>query len=61
MHVTKQDDFSSLLPISSMQSIIYPSTEEKETRSVQVKPLDAVISSSEIEQAAFLKIDVQGF
>ena len=61
MHVSKQDDSSSLLPISSMQSTIYPGTEEKETRSVQVKPLDAVISSSEIEQPAFLKIDVQGF
>jgi FkbM family methyltransferase len=61
MHVSKQDDSSSLLPITSAQTAIYPGTEEKETRLVQVKPLGAVIAKSDIEQPALLKIDVQGF
>jgi hypothetical protein len=44
-----------------LQSTIYPGTDEKETRSIQVKPLGAIISDSEIEQPALLKIDVQGY
>jgi FkbM family methyltransferase len=61
MHVSKQDDSSSLLQITSLQTEIFPGTEEKETRLVLVKPLEAVITKSDIEQPALLKIDVQGF
>jgi FkbM family methyltransferase len=61
MHVSKRDDSSSLFPITSMQTNIFPGTEEKEIRLVQVKPLEAVIPKQKIEQPALLKVDVQGF
>ena len=61
IHVSRADDSSSLLPISSLQNTLFPGTDEKEVRTVQVKPLDAVLSAKEIEKPALLKLDVQGF
>jgi FkbM family methyltransferase len=61
IHVSRADDSSSLLPISSQQSKLFPGTEEKEERKVKVKRLDAVLRREDIEQPALLKIDVQGF
>lgn len=61
IHVSKADDSSSLLPISNLQNELYPGTSEKETRTVIEKPLDAILSASDIQTPAFLKIDVQGF
>ena len=61
IHISKQDDSSSLLPISGLQDDIFPGTEEKETRIVEVKTLDEVLSDESIEQPALLKLDVQGF
>jgi FkbM family methyltransferase len=61
IHVSKRDDSSSLLPISGLQDRIFPGTAEKETRTVEVKTLDEILSVDSIEQPALLKIDVQGF
>jgi FkbM family methyltransferase len=61
IHISKQDDSSSLLPISGLQDDIFPGTAEKETRSVEVKTLDEVVSVESIQQPALLKLDVQGF
>ena len=61
IHVSKADDSSSLLPISEKQVQLFPGTEEKEVRSVNVAPLQEVLSSHDIIHPAFLKIDVQGF
>jgi len=61
IHVSRADDSSSLLPISAEQTRLFPGTEERETRLIQVKPLDAVLRPEEIEAPALLKIDVQGF
>lgn len=61
IHVSRADDSSSLLPISPLQSTLFPGTEEKETRNVQVKNLNAVLSVQDIKQPALLKVDVQGF
>ena len=61
IHVSHADDSSSLLPISSLQSNLFPGTEEKEVRTVQVKPLDAILGVQEIEKPSLLKLDVQGF
>lgn len=61
IHVSLADDSSSLLPISAEQSRLFPGTDERETRLIQVKPLDAVLRPEEIETPALLKIDVQGF
>lgn len=61
IHVSRSNDSSSLLPISSLQSNLFPGTSEKEIRSVQVKPLNAILDAKDIQQPALLKIDVQGY
>jgi FkbM family methyltransferase len=61
IHVSHADDSSSLLPITSLQNKLFPGTDEKEIRTIQVKPLDAVLEPKDIEQPALLKLDVQGF
>jgi len=61
IHVSRQDDSSSLFPITARQNLLFPGTAEKEVRTVQVKPLDAVLSALDIKSPALLKIDVQGF
>jgi FkbM family methyltransferase len=61
IHVSKADDSSSLLPISSTQTNFFPGTGEKEIRAIQVKPLDSVLRAADIQKPALLKMDVQGF
>ena len=61
IHVSKADDSSSLLPISTLQTMLYPGTSEKETRTIFQKPLDAILSPIDIKRPALLKIDVQGY
>lgn len=61
IHVSRADDSSSLLPIASLQSKLFPGTEEKEERTVTVRRLDTVLKREDIEPPALLKIDVQGF
>ena len=61
IHVSRADDSSSLLPITVLQNSLFPGTAEKETRSIQVKPLDAVLSAKDFKSPALLKMDVQGF
>jgi FkbM family methyltransferase len=61
MHVTRDDDSSSLLPITSAQSSLFPSTVEKETRQVTVLPLSQALGKTYLPPASLLKIDVQGF
>lgn len=60
-HVSKKDDSSSILPISSLQSKYFHGTEEKETINVKIGPLSEFIKESEIFRPALLKIDVQGY
>lgn len=61
MHVSKRDDSSSLLPISSKQVSIFPGTQEISTEEVSVVTLDSVIGDIQLEEPAILKIDVQGY
>jgi len=61
IHVSREDDSSSLLPITSLQNKLFTGTDEKEVRTIQVKPLDAVLNPRDIETPALLKLDVQGF
>jgi hypothetical protein len=61
MHVSAQDDSSSLLPISKLQGELFPGTDEIGAMSVKVAPLAAFIASDEIDQPALLKLDVQGY
>lgn len=61
MHVSRCDDSSSLLPISSTQTAIFPGTQEVFTLDVRVGPLEDFISADELKAPAMLKLDVQGF
>jgi len=61
IHISNRDDSSSLLPIAEMQTELFPGTEEKETRTINVIPLEAILSEDKIITPALLKLDVQGF
>lgn len=61
IHVSRSDDSSSLLAITTSQSQIFPGTEEVGTHKVQVGPLSQFISPQDIKSPALLKIDVQGY
>lgn len=61
MHISARDDSSSLLPISGLQSKIFPGTAEIATFEVRVSPLEAFVRRQEIKPPAMLKLDVQGY
>lgn len=61
MHVSAKDDSSSLLPISSLQTTMFPGTEETATVEVRTAPLDEFVSADDLQMPAMLKLDVQGF
>jgi FkbM family methyltransferase len=61
IHVTREDDSSSLLPITEAQSGLFPGATEKETRQVAVLPLSEALGTTSIPPASLLKIDVQGY
>lgn len=61
IHVSARDDSSSLLPITSLQSKIFPGTNEVSTAIVRVEPLSSILKESELTAPAMLKLDVQGF
>lgn len=61
IHVTRDDDSSSMLPITKTQSSMFPGATEKETRQINVLPLSQALGNTSIPPASLLKIDVQGF
>ncbi|BBY28618.1 FkbM family methyltransferase [Mycolicibacterium sediminis] len=61
MHVSGQDDSSSLLPITSTQSDMFKGTAEVRTEEVRVSTLPDLIDRASIQSPAMLKLDVQGF
>ena len=61
IHVAARDDSSSLLPITERQTALYPDTRLKETRTIDVAPLDAFLDAADVAAPALLKLDVQGF
>ncbi len=61
IHISRRDDSSSLLPITSTQVVLFPGTEEEATATVRVAPLREFVSSEDIQPPAFLKLDVQGY
>jgi FkbM family methyltransferase len=61
MHLSRQDDSSSLLAITSLQDTIFPGTEEVGTVRVRVAPLATFLDEVHILEPALLKIDVQGY
>jgi FkbM family methyltransferase len=61
MHVSNRDDSSSLLPISELQSSLFPGTGEVGKETVEIGPLQEFIDLADIRSPALLKIDVQGY
>lgn len=61
IHVSRRDDSSSLLPITATQNVLFPGTAEAGTAVIRVGPLREFISPTDIEPAALLKLDVQGY
>ena len=61
MHIAGADDSSSLLPITELQTRLFPGTQESGTRQVAVSPLEEALFPQQILTPALLKIDVQGF
>jgi FkbM family methyltransferase len=61
IHITRDDDSSSFLPVTKTQSDMFPGSTEKETRDVMVYPLSQLIDPASIPPASLLKIDVQGY
>ena len=59
LHVSAQDDSSSLLPIGSQQVTAFPGTQESHEIVVAVDVLDAYLDES-TARPCLLKIDVQG-
>ena len=60
LHISAQDDSSSLLPITKNQARIFPGTHEVGTQAINVMRLSKLISLTDITGIALLKIDVQG-
>ena len=61
IHVSRRDDSSSLLPITSTQVALFPGTAEVATATIRVAPLREFIPAADIQAPALLKLDVQGF
>jgi len=61
IYISRSDDASSLLPITTIQEQLYPGTAQTGTETTHVGPLDDFISLDRIETPALLKIDVQGY
>lgn len=61
LHVTRDDDSSSMLAVTQTQLKMFPGAEETELREVAIFPLSEVLDASSLPAASLLKIDVQGF
>ncbi|MBP1609969.1 MAG: Methyltransferase FkbM [Acidobacteria bacterium] len=61
IHIAAADDSSSILPISTLQQCLFPSTGEVRTETVRVGRLAEFLSPGEIILPALLKLDVQGY
>jgi FkbM family methyltransferase len=61
IHITRDDDSSSLMPVTKLQSDLFPGAVETKTRPVMVYPLSQVIEPDSIPPDSLLKIDVQGY
>jgi FkbM family methyltransferase len=61
MNVSRRDDSSSLLPISSFQTENFPGTELAEVRAVVAGPMADFVRPADLSSRNLLKIDVQGF
>lgn len=61
LHVSAQQDSSSLLPITPRQLASFPGTGEKGLMTVTVARLDERLSPGDLTRPSLLKVDVQGY
>lgn len=61
IHVSAQEDSSSLLPIGLNQIAHFPGTHEANKMPIKVAPLSHCLSRNKIVSPALLKLDVQGY
>lgn len=61
IHMTKDDDSSSLMKVTEQQSDLFPGSKEIGDRDVEVHSLSEVFEGIKIHPEALLKIDVQGY
>jgi FkbM family methyltransferase len=61
MHVTAEDDSSSLLPVTTRLQTLHGGTREVASEMIDVAPLDARVAAADLAAPALLKIDVQGY
>lgn len=61
INVSKSPDSSSVLPISQLQSRIFPGTEKIDSQKVEIRKLSSFMSCWTGFEKILLKIDVQGF
>lgn len=61
MHISRRDDSSSLLPISDLQTAMFPGTAAIATIEVRVAPLERFVKADDLVAPVMLKLDVQGF
>lgn len=61
IHVTAENDSSSLLPISKLQTQLFPGTEEIGIEIIKIGRLNEFLSIDDIISPAMLKLDVQGY
>lgn len=61
MNVARRDDSSSLLPITDLQTMLFPDTYSVGMADVEVAPLGDFLESREMAGPNLLKIDVQGY
>ncbi len=61
IHVSYQDDASSLLPISRLQTDNFPGTGSIGVEPVRIAPLTDFVQPPQMGARSLLKIDVQGF
>jgi FkbM family methyltransferase len=61
IHITKDDDSSSLLPVMKIQSDLFPGAVERGIREIAVYPLSDILDPASIPPGSLLKIDVQGY
>ena len=61
MNVARRDDSSSLLPITDLQTTIFPHTDPVGTVDVRIAPLGDFLKGREAAAPSLLKIDVQGY
>ena len=61
IHITAEDDSSSLLPMTALQTSLYADSREVGTETVRVQRLEDCLQPVDIRPPAMLKLDVQGY